>query len=51
VTGTFSGYSWSDDASDFRSISTQGMSKRPGFTRFTRGSSPKVLASKTITVF
>jgi hypothetical protein len=51
VTGTVSGYSWSEDASDLRRIGTGGMSKRTKFTWYTRGSSPKVLASKTITVF
>ncbi len=50
VTGSLSGYSWSDDASDLRRISTKGMTKRTKFTWYTRGSSPKVLASKKITV-
>lgn len=50
VTGTLSGYSWSSDASDLLRISTKGMTKRTKFTWYTRGSSPKVLASKTITI-
>ena len=50
VKATLSGYSWSDDASDLLRISTKGMSRRTRFTWYTRGSSPKVLLSKTITV-
>lgn len=50
VTGTVSGYSWSDGASDSLSINTDGMRKRTKFTWYTRGSRPKVLAAKTIRV-
>ena len=50
VKATLSGYSWSDDASDLLRISTKGMSRRTRFTWYTRGRSPKVLLSKTITV-
>ncbi len=47
---TLSGYSWSADASDLRRISTKGLARRTKFTWYTRGSTPKVLLSKTITV-
>jgi hypothetical protein len=50
VKATLSGYSWSADASDLRRISTKGLARRTKFTWYTRGSTPKVLLSKTITV-
>jgi hypothetical protein len=49
--GTLSGYSWSDDASELRRISTKGMTRRTKFTWYTRGGMRTVLLSKTITVF
>ena len=51
VKATLSGYSWNDDASDLRRISTKGMTRRTRFTWYTRGGKPKVLLSKTITVY
>jgi hypothetical protein len=51
VRATLSGYSWSADASDLRRISTKGMARRTKFTWYTRGGTPKVLLSKTITVY
>jgi len=51
VKATLSGYSWSDGASDLRRISTKGMTRRTRFTWSTRGGKPKVLLSKTITVY
>jgi hypothetical protein len=50
VTGTLNGYSWSDDASDVRRISAKSMRKHTKFTWYTRGSTPKVLATKTVSV-
>lgn len=50
VKATLSGYSWSADASDPLSINTEGMARRTKFTWYTRGGTPKVLLSKTITV-
>jgi len=50
VKATLSGYSWNADASDLRRISTKGMNRRTTFTWSTRGGTPKVLLSKTITV-
>jgi hypothetical protein len=50
VKATLSGYSWSADASDELRISTKGMTRRTKFTWYTRGSTPKELLSKTITV-
>ena len=51
VNATLDGYSWSADASDLRRISTKGMTRRTKFTWYTRGATPKVLLSKTITVY
>ena len=50
LSATLIGYSWNSDATDLLSISTKGMSRRTKFTWYTRGASPKVLLSKTITV-
>jgi hypothetical protein len=50
VKATLSGYSWSADASDELRINTKGMARRTKFTWYTRGGTPKVLLSKTITV-
>jgi hypothetical protein len=50
VKATLSGYSWSADASDLLRINTKGMARRTKFTWYTRGGTPKVLLSKTITV-
>jgi len=47
---TLSGYSWNADASDLLRISTKGMTRRTTFTWSTRGATPKVLLSKTLTV-
>src|SRR4051812_34870420 len=51
VNATLNGYSWSADASDLRRISTKRMIRRTKFTWYTRGGTPKVLLSKTITVY
>lgn len=51
VKATLSGYSWSNDASDLRRISTKGLTRRTKFTWYTRGGTPRVLLSKTITVY
>ena len=51
VKATLSGYSWSGDASDLLRISTKGLTRRTRFTWYTRGGTPKVLLSKTITVY
>jgi hypothetical protein len=50
VSDTLNGYSWNSDASDMVDISTKGMSRRTKFTWYARGSSHKVLHSKTISV-
>jgi hypothetical protein len=50
VKATLSGYSWSADASGPLRINTEGMARRTKFTWYTRGGTPKVLLSKTITV-
>jgi hypothetical protein len=50
VKATLNGYSWSADASDVLSINTKGMARRTKFTWYTRGHTPRVLLSKTITV-
>jgi hypothetical protein len=50
VKATLSGYSWSADASGPVRINTEGMARRTKFTWYTRGGTPKVLLSKTITV-
>ncbi|MGK2937070.1 MAG: hypothetical protein ACSLFR_04595 [Solirubrobacteraceae bacterium] len=51
LNATLSGYSWNDDASDQLRISTKGMTRRTTFTWYTRADTPKVLLSKTITVY
>lgn len=51
VNATLNGYSYSADATDFLRISTKRMSRRTKFTWYTRGATPKVLVSKTITVY
>jgi hypothetical protein len=51
LSATLGGYSWSDDATDLLRISTKGMTRRTKFTWYTRESTPKVLLSKTITVY
>ena len=50
VKATLSGYSWSASASDLLRVNTKGMARRTKFTWYTRGRTPKVLRSKTITV-
>jgi hypothetical protein len=50
VNSTLSGYLWSADASDSLDLSTKGVTRRTKFTWYTRGGTPKVPLSKTITV-
>ncbi len=51
VNATLNGYSYNDDASDMLRISTERMTRRTRFTWYSRAGTPKVLLSKTITVY